>query len=94
MIKHVVMFQFAPEYQADLAEAKLKLEALPSRISELKGMEVGLNFLPGDRAMDLVLIAQVEDEAGLEAYRVHPAHQEVVDFIKTRATLSKAVDYR
>jgi len=94
MIKHVVMFQFAPEHKADLELAKQKLEALVGKVPSLKHMEVGINFLPGDRAMDLVLIAQMEDEAGLEAYQVHPAHQEIVAFIKPRAVLSKTVDFR
>jgi len=43
--------------------------------------------------MDLVLTSVVEDERGLEAYRVHPAHQEVVEFLKARSLSSKAVDY-
>jgi len=93
MIKHVVMFQFGPEYKSDLPLAKQKLEALVDTVPSLKHMEVGLNFIESKRSMDLVLTAQVEDEAGLEAYRIHPAHQEVVDFIKPRAVASKAVDY-
>ena len=93
MLKHVVMFTFEPDYKADLSEAKAKLEALVNQIPELISMEVGLNLLPSERAMDLVLIAQVKDEAGLAAYQVHPAHQEVVSFLKQRASLSKVVDY-
>ena len=93
MIKHVVMFAFKPECQGDLGEAKKRLEALVGKVPELRSMEVGLNFLPSERAMDLVLTSVVEDERGLEAYRVHPAHQEVVEFLKARSLSSKAVDY-
>lgn len=94
MIKHIVMFRFKEEHQGDLNEAKARLEALVGVVPELKSMEVGLDFLRSDRSMDLVLTAVVEDEAGLEAYRIHPAHQEVVAFLKVRAAESKVVDFK
>ena len=63
-------------------------------VPSLKSMSVGLDFLQTERSMDLGLIAEFDDEAGLQAYQVHPAHQEVVTFIKANASASKAVDYR
>jgi hypothetical protein len=43
--------------------------------------------------MDLSLYSTFENQAGLEAYAIHPAHLEVVTFIKSVASASKVSDY-
>jgi len=94
MVKHIVMFDFKDENKKEnLEKAKAMLEALLESIPTLKNMEVGINFSQEDRAMDLSLYAEFEDKAGLEAYAIHPAHLEVVTFIKSVATASKVSDY-
>lgn len=94
MVKHIVMFDFKDENKKEnLEKAKAMLEALLESIPTLKNMEIGINFSQEDRAMDLSLYAEFEDKAGLEAYAIHPAHLEVVTFIKSVATASKVSDY-
>ena len=43
--------------------------------------------------MKQALITRHEDEAGLDAYQVHPVHQDVVAYIKSVASGSVAVDF-
>jgi len=94
MVKHIVMFDFKDENREEnLERAKIMLEALVEKISSLKAMEVGINFSQEDRAMDLSLYSTFDDQAGLEAYATHPAHLEVVEFIKSVAIASKVSDY-
>ncbi len=94
MIKHIVMFQFKEENKAhNLLKVKAMLEALPERIEPLRHMEVGINIIPSERAFDLVLTSLFDDMAGLEIYRDHSAHLEVVAFIKEVSSMSKVVDY-
>jgi len=94
MLVHVVMFQFKEENkEANLAQVKTMLEALPAKIDELKSMEVGIDISRSARSFDLVLISMFEDQAGLNEYAVHPAHLEVVSVIKEVTTLSKVVDF-
>ena len=69
------------------------LETLPEKIDTLRSMEVGVDFLHSERSMDLVLTSTFDDRKGLDAYRVHPAHQEVVAFIKDVMVESRVVDY-
>jgi hypothetical protein len=88
------MFQFKEENkEANLAQVKTMLEALPAKIDELKSMEVGIDISRSARSFDLVLISMFEDQAGLNEYAVHPAHLEVVSVIKEVTTLSKVVDF-
>ena len=94
MIKHIVMFDLKEENKKEnLIKAKKMLEALIETVPTLKKMEVGINFSEEERAMDLSLYSEFEDEEGLKLYANHPEHLEVVKFIKTIATSSKVSDY-
>ncbi|MCG8474758.1 MAG: Dabb family protein [Cytophagales bacterium] len=94
MVKHVVMFRFGAENKEEaLKTAKEKLEGLRGKIDTLTSLEVGLNINNSEAAYDLVLITEHPDEKGLDAYQVHPAHQEVVAFIKQVAVARVVVDY-
>ncbi len=94
MVVHIVMFRFKEENKEEnIAKVKGMLEALVDKIEPLKSMEVGVDFLHSERSMDLVLISTFDDKEGLEAYRIHPAHQEVVALIKEVTIESRVVDY-
>ncbi|WP_456452351.1 Dabb family protein [Hydrogenimonas sp.] len=94
MVVHIVMFRFKEDDKAaNIKRVKALLEALPEKIPSLRSMEVGVDFLHSERSMDLVLTSTFDDREGLEAYRVHPAHQEVVALIKEVTTESRVVDY-
>ena len=94
MIVHIVMFDFKRENKAEnIAKTKLMLEALVEKIEPLISMEVGIDFNGSERAMDLSLISTFETKEGLSEYATHPAHLEVVAFIKEVTELSKVVDY-
>ena len=94
MIVHIVMFQFKEEKREEnIARAKAMLEALVEKIDPLLSMEVGIDFNRSDRAMDLSLISTFETKEKLQEYAVHPAHLEVVAFIKEVTTQSRVVDY-
>jgi hypothetical protein len=88
------MFAFKEENkEANLVRVKSMLEALPSKIESLKDMEVGIDIGKSDRSFDLVLTSTFEDQEGLNAYAVHPAHLEVVNVIKEVTAMAKVVDY-
>ncbi len=88
------MFRFKDEKKAEnIEKVKSILEALPGEIEPLRSMEVGVDFLHSERSMDMVLISFFDDKEGLEAYRVHPAHQKAVEFIKEVTLESRVVDY-
>ncbi|MCX6073223.1 MAG: Dabb family protein [Campylobacterales bacterium] len=94
MVVHIVMFQFKDENkEANLAQVKTMLEALPSHIEPLKSMEVGIDISRSERSFDLVLTSTFDDQEGLSVYAVHPEHLAVVNVIKEVTTLSKVVDY-
>ena len=94
MLKHIVMFTFKDENKKEnLIKTKKMLEALLDTVPTLKSMEVGINLSQEERAMDLSLYSEFENEEGLKLYANHPEHLEVVKFIKSVATGSKVSDY-
>lgn len=94
MLVHIVMFKFKEENKnANIIQAKQMLENLMGAVPSLRSMDVGVNMIPSDRAMDLSIIAVFEGKEGLDAYDVHPEHQKVVAFIKSVVEYSKATDY-
>ena len=98
MIKHIVMWRLNEEAggatKEDNARAlKARLEALPAVIPEIRRLEVGLNVKDSERAMDVVLYSEFDSLETLAAYSGHPAHHEVVAFVRELVSETRVVDY-
>jgi hypothetical protein len=88
------MFKFKEENKEEnILETKRLLAELTEKIDPLNLMEVGINFKDSDRSFDLSLYSTFDTKEGLAEYAVHPAHLEVVKFIKEVTVESKVVDY-
>lgn len=98
MIKHVVMWklkEFA-EGAGKLENAqkiKTMLEGLKGKIQEIISLEVGINLNSSDMAFDAVLISEFSDLKALEAYKKHPEHVKVSDFVAKVRVDRAVVDY-
>ncbi len=93
MIAHVVMLKFKPEFPEAAAEVKLRLDALPPIIEQIKKYEVGINIVPSDRAYDLSIYSQFESLETMATYQAHPVHQEALGYIRSVISGMTAVDY-
>ena len=91
MLTHIVLFRF--ENMDHAAEAGRRLRAMKGQIPSLTDIEAGVDITRSGRSYELALITRHEDQAGLDAYQVHPVHQEVVTYIKSVASGSVAVDF-
>lgn len=91
MLTHVVLFKFADSAAAQTAADKLA--AMEGRIETLRAIEVGVDISKSARSFDVALITRFDDQAGLDAYAVHPVHLEVVAYIKAHADKSIVVDF-
>jgi hypothetical protein len=91
MLTHVVCFQFPDPADAD--EAVRRLAAMGGRIPALLGIDVGRDVTRSERSYDVALVTRHADLAGMRAYQVHPVHQEVVAWIRSRGPKMVAVDF-
>lgn len=94
MIVHIVMFKFSDENkEQNLEIVRQRLLELPSLITCLKSMEVGINFTISPRAFDMSLYSTFDTKEALDEYATHPEHLKVVELIKSVTLESKVVDY-
>jgi len=96
MIKHIVMWRLlekAGDKAGNALELKRQLESLNGRIPGLIKLEVGIDFSKESESSDVVLYSEFENNAALQAYQVHPAHNEVVPFVKSVRGERRVVDY-
>lgn len=91
MVRHIVMWKLRDK--ADAPMLKARLEAMRGRIPGLLHIEVGIDFLASEQSADLVLVADLESRAALDAYQAHPVHQEVVPLIRQAAIARTVADY-
>ena len=78
MLIHIVCWKYKPETTDDERERhRAKLKNLPSVIPDILSFQVGADILHLERSFDTGLVAIYPDRAALDAYTVHPSHQEV-----------------
>jgi quinol monooxygenase YgiN len=96
MIKHIVMWRL-DEQAGDKADNALRLkqslEGLNGKIPGLLRLEVGIDFSREGESSDVVLYSEFESQQALDAYQKHPAHAEVIPFVKSVRAERRVVDY-
>jgi len=92
MVRHVILWELKEEFSAEekaviKQDIKNALEALAGVIPGLVSITVNINGLPSSNA-DCMLDSVFADEAALQAYQKHPAHQEAAN-TKVRLFVAK-----
>lgn len=94
MLTHIVCWKYKTDTTPEQREEHIaKLRNLASAISEVISLEVGADVLHLDRSFDTGLVAVFADEAGLDAYTIHPEHQTVVAVGRAIAEKVVSVDF-
>jgi hypothetical protein len=75
------------------AQISAGLQSLPAVIPEIRSLTVASNSVDIAGNWDVVLIADYDDAAGLEAYIAHPEHQKVAGYIRSVVAERSAVDF-
>ena len=97
MIRHIVMFRLAAkddlQRRDDAHGIAERLEALETQIAGIHSIRVDRDLGLVDGHWDVVLVSEHDDNAALEAYQLHPAHQEVAGYIGSVISDRAVVDY-
>lgn len=91
MITHIVFLKLKDKANAEAVKARL--DAFPAQIAEIKTYEVGIDEIDTARSFHLSLYSQFDSYDTLKIYNEHPAHIEVLGFIRENAEVVYAVDY-
>lgn len=95
-IRHIVAWKLATDDAEERAlqsgRIREDLLALRSVIPGIVDLTVGSDVVGGGN-WDLAIVADFTDVAALEGYQVHPAHQEVVTYVRSVVSERAAVDF-
>ena len=90
MIKHIVMWKFKPDTQAEQQRFLEGLRGLLGVIPQIREQEIGVNCAPGN--YDAVLISTFDSLEDLAAYKNDPRHVAVSGLCKAIRSDRVAVD--
>ncbi|MBN9153599.1 MAG: Dabb family protein [Microbacterium sp.] len=94
-LRHVVAWKLAADDEstrvAQAREIADRLRALVGVIPSIGTMTVGPNIIEGN--WDVALVADFADRDALDAYVVHPVHQDVVAYVRSVVSDRVAVDF-
>jgi hypothetical protein len=99
MIVHIVFWRLAENApngkskQDNALEIKRRFEALRGAIPGLMRCEIGLDTSHTPEASDVALYSEFDSPAALDAYQTHPAHKDIVGFLKDVRSERRVVDY-
>ena len=99
MLKHIVMWKFKPEAEGadkadNLVRAKALLDACAGLTPGMRMLEVAIAQPGLECTYDLVLYAEFDDAAALDAYQNHPQHLAVKPFIGAVRLERQCMDYQ
>lgn len=96
-VRHVVSWKLAAEDAAEradqAAEVARRLNALDGVVPQLLSISAGANMAYPDTNWDVTLVADFDSIDALEEYQVHPAHEEVVAYVRSVVSSRVAVDF-
>lgn len=96
-IRHVVTWKLAAEDAAvraeQAAEVARRLNALEGVVPQLRAISAGANAAYPDTNWDVTLVADFDSVADIDAYQVHPAHEEAAGYIRSVVASRVAVDF-
>lgn len=97
MIRHLVLWKLATDDAEEkariVAEMAERFGALVPLIDGTERLEIHADLGDTDGNWDVVLDSDYRDAAALEAYQVHPAHQEVAAYVRSVVTARVCVDF-
>jgi hypothetical protein len=95
-LAHVVLFAFRPEAPATERERIIReFGELPGQIEQVRSFEHGANCSPENlhHGFEHCFTMRFSDEAGRDAYLVHPAHAAFVQRLQPWIEKALVVDY-
>jgi hypothetical protein len=81
MINHVVFFKLKDKSAESIEKAKSTLMSMKGKILDLKHIEVGIDIVHTAESYDIALLTSFDNIEGLDAYRIHPEHLKVREYM-------------
>lgn len=94
MLTHIVIWKYRADVEQAVREDHLaRLLRLPVVIPEIESFSAGSDVLRLPRSYDTGLVAVFRDRAALDAYTIHPEHEQVAAFGRSITEQIASVDF-
>jgi hypothetical protein len=93
MVTHIVMWKLKDRSIDNARRVQTLLLGMKGRIPGMLELEAGIDYARSDRSYDVALITRHESRAALDAYQVHPVHEEVKKVMLELREAATAVDF-
>ncbi len=94
MLTHIVIWKYRSDVEQFARDEHVRLLGkLRTVIPEVRSLVVGFDILHLQRSYDTGLVALFDDQAGLNAYTVHPEHVKVAEFGRQISEHVASVDF-
>ena len=99
MIVHIVFWKLHEQglngksRRENAEEMKRLFAALKPKIPGMLTCEIHTDILRTPDSVDVVLYSEFESLAALDAYQPHPAHKEIISFLKDVRYERRVIDY-
>ena len=91
---HIVCWKYRPDVPAAVRQNHVdRLRGLKGLVAGMPFLEAGSDVLDLERSFDTGLVAHFDSRAALDAYTVHPDHQDVVAIGREIAERVISVDF-
>jgi hypothetical protein len=83
MVEHIVLIKFSTTSTKDQKEELIRRTLrLKNVIPGILDIQQGFNFSNRSQGYEIGLTVRFEDKASLDNYGPHPAHQEIITYLK------------
>ena len=99
MIVHIVVWRLHDEApngktkEENALELKRRFEAMNGLVPGMTRCELGVDISRTGESADVALFSEFESSVALETYQTHPAHKDIVSFLKDVRSERRVVDY-
>jgi hypothetical protein len=93
MLTHIVLFRLNEGAKGQASQLVERLLGMKGKIPQLLDIEAGVDVVRSGRSYDVALITRFASLADMQAYQVHPVHQEVLQFVREVVSESVSVDF-
>jgi hypothetical protein len=96
-VRHVVVWKLSAEdaeqKASDAAEIVRLIGGLEGVVPSIRSLSIGADVVSAGAFGDVALVADFDDEEGVEQYQVHPAHREASAFVRSVVSSRTSVDF-
>jgi hypothetical protein len=93
MVTHIVMWKLKDRSLENARRVQALLAGMRGKIPGMLELEAGVDYAHSERSCDVALITRHESREALDAYQVHPVHEQVKKLVLEAREASVAVDF-